>query len=459
MNPSKPLLLKDYRRVAFVSLLVLLTVAVAEFVAGRLTGSIGLVAGSYNTFSDVLSIVTVLAGLIISEKPPDFTHPYGHYKAENVASLFVGLLILAVGIEAIWESIQKFWVFERPDVNIVSVATILFAASSYWLVALYQKRVGERTGSPSLLAESKHFSTDVYTALAPIAGQASILYASYFLSLKPLELILEYFSSVLGLTAPQWWLLKLWVEHAYHSYALVDPVVGIAISFIVLATGYGVVKSSIDVLMEAVQYPEIVEDVRRLVEAHPKVSRLAQVRARGAGRYILVDLTVELKPELSLEESHYVSEELKNIVRSSIPRIGYILIEAVPAREKEEKVVAFPIDEDRGLESTLSDHFGKCRKFLMVKVKGGKVAEWWSVDNPSLSVEHGKGPEAAEFLYRHGIDAIVATGMGKPAYYTLKNMGIYVYGAESNAKVGDLVNAYVRKGLKPLERLHPGHEG
>ncbi|MHA1607285.1 MAG: NifB/NifX family molybdenum-iron cluster-binding protein, partial [Candidatus Freyarchaeota archaeon] len=92
-------------------------------------------------------------------------------------------------------------------------------------------------------------------------------------------------------------------------------------------------------------------------------------------------------------------------------------------------------------------------------VKGGKVAEWWSVDNPSLSVEHGKGPEAAEFLYRHGIDAIVATGMGKPAYYTLKNMGIYVYGAESNAKVGDLVNAYVRKGLKPLERLHPGHEG
>ncbi|MHA1711978.1 MAG: cation diffusion facilitator family transporter, partial [Candidatus Freyarchaeota archaeon] len=269
MKHSKPVLLKDYKRVALVSFLTLLVVAVAEFVAGRVTGSIGLVAESYNTFSDVLSIVTVLAGLIVSEKPPDFTHPYGHYKAENVASLFVGLLILAVGIEAIWESIQKFWVFERPDVNIVSVATILFAASSYWLVALYQKRVGERTGSPSLLAESKHFSTDVYTALAPIAGQASILYASYFLSLKPLELILEYFSSVLGLTAPQWWLLKLWVEHAYHSYALVDPVVGIAISFIVLATGYGVVKSSIDVLMEAVQYPEIVEDVRRLVEAHP----------------------------------------------------------------------------------------------------------------------------------------------------------------------------------------------
>ncbi|MHA1606786.1 MAG: cation diffusion facilitator family transporter, partial [Candidatus Freyarchaeota archaeon] len=405
MNPSKPLLLKDYRRVAFVSLLVLLTVAVAEFVAGRLTGSIGLVAGSYNTFSDVLSIVTVLAGLIISEKPPDFTHPYGHYKAENVASLFVGILIIVVGLEAIWESIQKFWLFERPEVNVASIATILFAAASYWLVAVYQRRVGERTGSPSLLAESKHFSADVYTALAPLAGQASIIYASTFLSLQYFEAVLEYFSGVLGLTASQWLLLKLWVEYTYHLYALVDPMVGIAVSFVVLATGYGVVKSSIDVLMEAVQYPEIVEEVRRIVEDHPKVSRLAQVRARGAGRYLLVDLTVELKPELSLEESHYVSEELKNAIRSRIPRVGYILIEAVPAREKEEIIVAFPVDDDRGLESKLSDHFGKCRKFLMVKVKGGKVAEWWSVDNPSLSVEHGKGPEAAEFLYRHGIDA------------------------------------------------------
>ncbi len=458
MKPSKPLL-KDYRRVTFASFLVLLVVAVAELAAGRLTGSMGLVAESYNTFSDVLSIVTVLVGLIVSEKPPDFTHPYGHYKAENVASLFVGLLIIAAGVEAIWESIQKFWLFERPEVNAASVATIIFAAASYWLVASYQKRVGERTGSPSLLAEAKHFSADVYMALAPMAGQVSMFYASSFLLLQPLDFALEYLPGLVGLTSSQWLLLKLWVEYTYHFYALVDHVVGIAISFVVIATGYGVVKSSVDILMESVQYPEIVEEVRSVIEGHPKVSRLAHVRARGAGRYVLVDLTVELKPELSLEETHYISEELKDAIKKSIPRVGYIIIEAVPARKKEETVIAFPVDEDRGLESVLSGHFGKCRKFLMVRVKGGKVAEWWSVDNLSVVVEHGKGPEAAEFLYRQGVDVIVATGMGKPAYYALKNMGIYVYGAENGAKVGDLVNAYIEKELKPLERLHPGHEG
>lgn len=457
MKPSKPLLLKDYRRVTLVSFIVLLAVATAELVAGRATGSVGLVAGSYNTFSDVLSTVTVLVGLMFSEKPPDFKHPYGHYKAENVASLLVGLLIIAAGVEAIWESVQKFWLFERPKVNVVSVATILFAVASYWLVASYQRRVGERTGSPSLLAESKHFSADVYTSLAPIAGQASTLYASHFLHLELFDLALE-LPGLTSLTSSQWLLLKLWVEYTYHIYALVDPVVGIAISFVVIATGYGVVKGSLDVLMEAAQYPETVEEVSRIVEAHPKVSRIVQVRARGAGRYVLVDLTVELKPELSLEESHFVSEELKDAIRSRVPRVGYILVEAVPARRKEERVVAFPIDEDRGLESVLSDHFGKCRKFLMVKFKEDGV-EWWSVDNPSLGFEHGKGPEAAEFLYRQGIDAVVATGMGKPAYYALKSMGVYVYGAESGAKIKDLVNLYVEGKLKHLEKLHSGHEG
>ena len=96
-----------YKRVSLVTLVALAVVTVTQFMVGRLTGTIGIVANSYNDLSDVLSIIIVFVGLIISERPPDFYHPYGHYKAENIASLFVGFLIIVAAADATWESIQK----------------------------------------------------------------------------------------------------------------------------------------------------------------------------------------------------------------------------------------------------------------------------------------------------------------------------------------------------------------
>ncbi|MEX2752665.1 MAG: cation diffusion facilitator family transporter [Candidatus Freyarchaeota archaeon] len=139
---AKENVMRVYKKVSIITMIALGVVAITEFVIGRLTDTVGILANSYNNLSDVLSIIIVFVGLIVSEKPPDVSHPYGHYKAENIASLFVGFIIILAGVDAIWESFHKFLYPTPAEVNVLSVGTILFAVAVSRGIAIYYRRVG-----------------------------------------------------------------------------------------------------------------------------------------------------------------------------------------------------------------------------------------------------------------------------------------------------------------------------
>jgi divalent metal cation (Fe/Co/Zn/Cd) transporter len=446
---TKEEVMNTYKRVSLITLIALAVVTVTQFIIGRLTGTIGIVANSYNNLSDVLSVVIVFVGLIVSEKPPDFNHPYGHYKAENIASLFVGFLIIFAGADAFWESTQKLLNPSPAEVNVLSGGTVLFAFVVSKGVAIYQKRVGEKTGSPSLLAEAKHFNADAYLSLSPLAGLIAIYAGS--LLIEPISNTLSFLAQIQGANFYAELLIQFGTYKMYYGYMLVDPLVGIGISLVVFWVGFNVSKSAVNVLVEKVQYPELIEEIRKVVEDRPQVDRVAQIKGRSAGRYILVDLVLELKPKMSLEQSHYITEEVRNLIRSKIPTVGYILIETKPSEKKDIETIAFPTDEDNGIESIVSPHFGKCKNFVLVKLRDGKMVEVETVSNPASQKEHSKGPESAEFLYKKGITALVSKSMGKPALYTLRNLGIFLYQSEEKT-VKELVDGYLNGKLKVLEK-------
>ncbi|MEM2957713.1 MAG: cation diffusion facilitator family transporter [Candidatus Jordarchaeaceae archaeon] len=446
---AKENVMRVYKKVSIITMIALGVVAITEFVIGRLTDTVGILANSYNNLSDVLSIIIVFVGLIVSEKPPDVSHPYGHYKAENIASLFVGFIIILAGVDAIWESFHKFLYPTPAEVNVLSVGTILFAVAVSRGIAIYYKRVGEKTGSPSLVAESKHFNVDVYLSLSPLAGLVAVYVAS--LIVDPFTETLNFLALAQNADFYQQFLIQIGTYNMYYGYMLVDPLVGIGISLMVFWVGFNVSKNAVNVLMEKVPYPEIVEEIKKVVEEHPPVQRVAQIRARSAGRYVLIDLILELKPDMKLKESHYVTEEVRNIIWSRFPRAGYILIETRPSEKRGEEVIAFPTDEDDGIESRVCSHFGKCKNFVLVKLKDKKVVDVETVSNPAIKSVHGKGTESAEFLYGKGINALVCKNLGKPAFYALRNLGVFIYESDERP-VRELVDDYLNQKLKILHK-------
>jgi divalent metal cation (Fe/Co/Zn/Cd) transporter len=333
---------------------------------------------------------------------------------------------------------------------------ILFAVVVSKGIAVYQRRVGERTGSPSLVAEANHFNADVYLSLSPLAGLIAIYVAS--LKVDPISNTLSLLALMQNANIYVELLIQFGTYEMYYGYMLVDPLVGIGISLAVFWVGFNVSKNAVNVLMDKIQYPEMVEEIKNVVEKYSKVERVAQIKGRSAGRYVLIDLVLELKPGMSLKESHYITQEVRSIIMEKFPEVGYILIEVEPAKKKEIDIIAFPTDENNGVKSRISPHFGRCKNFVITKLKDGKVVEVETVKNPASEKEHGKGTESAEFLYKLGISALVTKGLGKPAFYALRNLGIYIY--ENGRRYGnEIIHDYVNKKLKVMEKpTSVGHE-
>ena len=74
---------------------------------GLMVGAISVIADAVHTLSDVISSVVVIWGFKQTEKPADVEHPYGHGRAEYIATLIISVLLMVAGIEFIQTSVQR----------------------------------------------------------------------------------------------------------------------------------------------------------------------------------------------------------------------------------------------------------------------------------------------------------------------------------------------------------------
>ena len=126
--------------------------------------------------------------------------------------------------------------------------------------------------------------------------------------------------------------------------------------------------------------------------------------------------------------------------------------------------IAVPCEDERGLDSSVSTHFGRARYYVLVDVEGVRISSWKVVEVPFE--EHGPG-DIPNFLRQHGVDLVLAYGMGPRAQGFFAQMGIKVItGVHGN--VGEAVKAYLEGRLavdkdwrdRPTFKRHeecPGH--
>src|SRR5699024_5580362 len=135
-------------------------------IGGLIAGSKALLADALHSASDVAGSVVVLFAVKIAHKPPDKEHPYGHGKAENIASIIVSLLLIIVGIEISISSIKMF--FGNVPVAPGNLAFIILVVSIRIKEVLfhYKSRFGKKYNSPALLSEAWHHRSHAISSLA-----------------------------------------------------------------------------------------------------------------------------------------------------------------------------------------------------------------------------------------------------------------------------------------------------
>ncbi|MHA1834334.1 MAG: cation diffusion facilitator family transporter [Candidatus Baldrarchaeia archaeon] len=383
---------------------------------GILSGSVGLLTDGFHSLVDVVSSVMVWVGIKISAKPPDKTHPYGHYKAENIASLFVSLFIIGAGVETAWESIKKIFLPEEIFVTYITFIIPLIAAIGSLILAEYKRRVGERINSPSLIAEGVHSRVDSLASATVFFG---ILFSSY-------------------------------------GILIADPLIGFLISLAIIREGYNIGKDSIYTLMDTLLEQEVLNKIKQLAREVPGVMEVSEVRARSAGGHIFVDLEIELSPTLDITRADVIRKEVIKKIKHEISKVDHVFIAIKPV-EREEIVVAIPSKSPEGLKSEVCEHFGRA-EYLTIVVLGAdkKIKEIFIERNPFIEEEKGKGVSLAESLFKRGVSIVIVRNIGRAAFSVLKSYGIQILKTKDEKTVNDVIFAF--RNRKMEEAVLTSHE-
>jgi cation diffusion facilitator family transporter len=268
------------------SLLSASALAVAKFVVGILSGSLGVLSSAVDSLADVFMSGVNFLSIRKSAEPPDETHPYGHGKAETLATVFQASVIAATAFWIIVEGINRLIEKRVPESADAAIAVMAAAIPASWFIARRIRKAGLETGSPALEADSVHFATDVYT-------NAGIL-----LSL-----------AVFRFTGWTW----------------LDPGIALLIGGYILFVAGKLLVSAVHDLMDRGLPDETVEVVRRIINEHrPMLVDFHDLRTRRAGPEKHVDFHLVVCREYKLEDAHRVADHLEKEVRHALGNVQVV---------------------------------------------------------------------------------------------------------------------------------------
>ncbi|MUT67751.1 cation diffusion facilitator family transporter [Paenibacillus sp. NEAU-GSW1] len=255
---------------AWVSIGAYLALSAIKLVAGYWFASGALVADGFNNLTDIVASAAVLIGLRISQKPPDKDHAYGHFRAETIAALIASFIMATVGIQVLITAGGSLFSSERHAPSLSSAWVALFAAACMAVVYMYNRRLANRINNQALMAAAKDNLSD---ALVSIGAAVGIIGAQFGMP----------------------WL---------------DPVAAVVVGLIICKTAWSIFYSSTHALTDGFDANEL-STLRATVERTNGVKSIKDMKARVHGSNVLIDVIVGVDPELTLIESHQISDDIE----------------------------------------------------------------------------------------------------------------------------------------------------
>jgi cation diffusion facilitator family transporter len=273
-----------------ISLVVLGITAALQVVIVIASGSVALLADTIHNFGDALTAVPLGIAFLLGRRAPTKRYTYGFGRAEDLAGVFVVVMIAASAVIAAYEAIDRL--LDPRDVEhvpwVVAAGIIGFAGNE--LVAVYRIRVGRRIGSAALVADGLHARTDGLTSLAVVVGAIGA-----------------------GL-----------------GWQLADPIVGLVITVAILAIVRSAARDIYRRLMDAVD-PELVDEVAHVLGHVDGVEDVEVVRIRWIGHELRAEIDLVADASLSLVDAHAVAERAHHRLLHDVPRLSAATIHVNPS--------------------------------------------------------------------------------------------------------------------------------
>ncbi|MBP6444463.1 MAG: cation transporter [Gemmatimonadales bacterium] len=277
---------------ARLGVLVNLMLAIFKGLAGILGNSYALIADAVESVADIAGGLVVWGGLSVAARDADHDHPYGHGKAEPLATAAVGLMLLGAALGIMLEAVREMLIPHRPPAPFtlaVLVGVVIVKETLFRRVL----RAAAVDNSGTVHADAWHHRSDAITSGAAFVGISAAL---------------------LGGKGWEW----------------CDEAAAIVAAFVILANGVRIIRPAIHELMDGAPEEKFLAAVSQAAMETPGVRHIEKLRARRVGTQFDVDLHVQGDPALTLHEAHILSGIVKGRIRSSVPAVCHVLVHMEP---------------------------------------------------------------------------------------------------------------------------------
>jgi len=270
-------------------------VAAAKLLYGWITRSASMTADGFHSFSDGSSNIIGLIGIWIASRPIDKTHPYGHKKFETLTSIGISIFLFIVCINVVREGILRFLHPVIPQVNIISFLVMGITLAINIAVMIYEKRMGVVLKSDILISDALHTRADILTSFSVIITLIGIKF----------------------------------------GFPILDAIATLVISGFIAHAAVDILKESSRVLSDGVAIP--IEEIKRIVLSIRGVEECHQIRSRGRGDDIHIDLHVLVDPEMHMHRAHHLSYAIENKIKRDFHGVTDVVVHMEPFEKKGEK--------------------------------------------------------------------------------------------------------------------------
>ena len=290
---------KEIKNVTVVGIIVNLFLSITKLVIGYLGNSQALIADGVHSFSDLATDLSIIFGVKYWLAPADEEHQYGHRKIELLVTIFIAIALAFVGISIFAKAILALKQNNIQSPSLVAfIGAMLSIISKEWLYR-YTVKKANMLKSPAVKANAWH-------------------HRSYAISSLPVAIVI-----VIAAIFPK----LIWL----------DAIGAIVVSVFIIYPAYTIFKKSILSILDESVDSETLSKIEQIALQTKDVKEVHDIRTRKAGETFFVDMHILVDGNISVQEGHDISEEVKLNLMKSNEDILDVLVHLEPFNEIESK--------------------------------------------------------------------------------------------------------------------------
>ncbi len=290
---------REIQKVTLVGSAGNIALMIFKFIAGFVGHSSAMIADAVHSLSDFVTDIIVLVFVSVSAKPQDRSHDYGHGKFETIATLFIGLALIAAAIGIIVSGVMALidWAggadLKAPGLLALWAALLSIVVKE----VLYQYTVykGKRLNSQAVVANAWHHRSDAFSSLAAAIGIGG--------------------SILLG-----------------DRWTVLDPIASIVVGLFLVNVAMGLLRTSISELTEGSLPQETEQEIEDIITSFPEISEPHNMRTRRIGNHIAIEAHIRMDGNMPLRDVHNITSQVEHRLKERFGNETHITLHMEPVK-------------------------------------------------------------------------------------------------------------------------------